>query len=195
MTNQQRYALATAALMVTLFVVAMFDGVRQSNWFPMLEIVMVAGISVLIFARFASRFRRILGEGSLFSRFRVSSKLILTVIAGPIVYFCLAENSDVESRKMEIFSQGVQTLEKSQTATKILGTDIRVSWPIQNNSVISAESGHAELAVPVAGNAAKGHLYIHGVKKNHQWAVTELYLIPVGSGKHVDLLAGGSDDK
>jgi hypothetical protein len=89
---------------------------------------------------------------------------------------------------MQIFSEGVNRMNHSKRAIQSLGVPIRVGWPVDNNSVISADSGHAELAVHVYGGSSNAKLYIHGVKTNGQWTLTDLYLIRAEKNDQIDLM-------
>jgi hypothetical protein len=76
----------------------------------------------------------------------------------------------------------------STQAIQALGAPLRIGWPVDNNSVISAQSGHAQLAVRVHGSSSKATLYIDGLKNNGQWTITNLYLVRAETKEQINLM-------
>jgi hypothetical protein len=173
-----------AIIVMVLAGVGLSDTIRSSRAFLVLGVVTAVAIIVIL----CKRMIVLIKSGTLRRPLAKMSTPLIIILAAPIVYFALAEDSDFESRRMQIFKDGVEAMNHSTRAIQTLGDPIRVGWPVDNNSVISAQSGHAELAVHVYGSSSKAKLYIDGVKSGGQWTITDVYLVQPETNTQISLM-------
>jgi len=119
--------------------------------------------------------------------------LFLAVIAvcavGALAYLSLIEYIDFNSRRLHVYDQAISRVNSSAQAQQLLGSPIRVGWPIQESGTLSNKSGQARLLIPVAGPSGKAQVIVWGRSHSGQWTITDLELAPPASTKTIDLLA------
>jgi len=155
-----------------------FAAIRRSpEYIPFFDVaVLLVGLVFLTWSIILCwRNIRIIGAGEFFiRRFR---RLLLLCALGPFIYFGIVEGGDIISRRMQIYSNAIGQLHSSDVAARLLGSSVRVGWPIDLTADVSSDSGHAELSIPLVGTQKKAELHVNGVKDKGAWSIKDLYLV------------------
>lgn len=140
-----------------------------------LVILLLMGISFAALRRLAKT-DRIPGP-------KLLPKMFALCGAAAIGYFGIAEFTDIQCRHLVTFTQAVNAAQSSLVASHLLGSPIRVSWPIKagNGSNLSNEPGQTHLLIPVSGTHGYAKLVADGITIAGTWHLTNLQLVQNGT--------------
>ncbi len=83
---------------------------------------------------------------------------------------------------------GMEQLQASPEAVRLLGEPIQRGWLVQGSINVSNSSGHAELAIPVKGAVGKGKLYVVAEKKMGLWTLEDVQVEVEGQPQRIVLV-------
>ena len=115
--------------------------------------------------------------------------MMLCVIA-PVGLLALTEFKDIQGRRMPIFSQALTAVQSSAQAAQLLGSPIRVSWPVKPIGYLSNDAPEAHLSIPVRGSNGSAHIIADGVSAKGNWKMTNLQLVHDGTVVNLEPLPG-----
>jgi hypothetical protein len=108
-------------------------------------------------------------------------KMLALCAVAAIGVFGITEFTDFQSRHLVTFTQAVSAIHDSPEANHLLGSPIRVSWPVKASGNLSNEPGKTHLLIPVSGTLGVGQLVADGLSIAGAWKLTNLQLVQNGN--------------
>ena len=108
---------------------------------------------------------------------KLSTKLAASCLITSIAYFAITAFIDIQCRRLHLFPQAVAAMQSSPEAAHLLGSPIRVSWPVKAHGNLSNDSGETQLTIPVSGTLGTARLVADGISVNGNWTITSLQLV------------------
>jgi hypothetical protein len=91
-------------------------------------------------------------------------------------------------RSSEVYTTAMQRATSNPTIVEALGTPIEPGWYLTGEMTTSAESGTANLVVPIHGPKGEADLHINAEKVDGQWRYAALLVDIEGRDEPIDLL-------
>jgi hypothetical protein len=170
MNPAQRNAALIFLAAIAVVVISQFAGGKVTL---ILVLLLIIGMLIPIFKR-----------GSQLARSPVSTltrKLIVLCVVTSIGYFAINEFEDIQSRRLILFNQAVTAIQASSEANHLLGSPIRVSWPVKATGNLSNERGETHLLIPVSGTQGYAKVVADGLSVAGAWKITNLQLVQNGT--------------
>ena len=94
-------------------------------------------------------------------------------------------------KESEAYKLALAQLNANAQAMAVLGPPITTGFP-SGNIRTSGPTGEAQLAIPVAGQKARGTLYVQATKSMGVWKADRMQLEIEGRSERIDIIGGGT---
>ncbi len=90
-------------------------------------------------------------------------------------------------KSSDAYKTAVQQAEKNAQVINALGTPITEGWILTGNINVAGGSGHADLAIPIAGPKGKAAIYVVANKSEGAWIYSTLKVHVNSTGETIDV--------
>ena len=109
------------------------------------------------------------------------------IAMGVAIYFAVT----AMLKESDAYKLGLQQLQANAQAMAALGPPITTGFP-SGSIQTSGPSGEAQLAIPVAGQKARGTLYVEATRSMGVWKANRMELEVEGRAERIDIIGGGT---
>lgn len=114
-------------------------------------------------------------------RFGLFPYLCIALGIWMLLYWGSDVGDDIAARRMDLYSSAMSDVGASVPANAVLGSPVRVGWPVRVSADIQGSEGTANLEIPVRGPHGHGVVYAIGQKNDGVWRMNDLYFVQASS--------------